>query len=202
MKARTVVLAQGDFPRKGGAPGRILAAAKRVVACDGAATAYRRRFGRWPDVIVGDLDSLKNGKGAPCVVKVDDQETNDLTKALDYCAAQGWRDVVIVGATGKREDHTLGNVFRALAAGVPIMSDYGSFHPVCGTATFRAPKDAGVSVFAPDPETKMTSRGLQWPLDGVRFTNLFTATLNRTTGARFKVTSDRPVFVYVANGQN
>ena len=202
MKARTVVLAQGDFPRKGGAAARILATAKRVVACDGAATAYRRRFGRWPDVIIGDLDSLKGAQGAPLVVKVDDQETNDLTKALDYCAGQGWHDVVIVGATGRREDHTLGNVFRALAVGVPVVSDYGTFHPVCGTASFRALKDTGVSVFAPDPKTKMTSRGLKWPLDGVRFTTLFTATLNRTAGARFSVTSDRPVFVYVANGQN
>ena len=198
MKARTVVLAQGDFPRKGGASERFLTAAKRVVACDGAATAYRRRFGRWPDVIVGDLDSLQNGKGAPCVVKVDDQDANDLTKALDYCAAQGWCDVVIVGAVGKREDHTLGNVFRALAAGVPIATDYGMFRPVCGTASFRSHRDAGVSVFAPDPDTKMTSRGLKWPLDGVRFENLFCATLNRTTAARFSVTSSRPVFVYVA----
>ena len=195
--AKTVILAQGDFPRKGGAAWGLLAAAKRVVACDGAAAAYRRRFGRWPDVIVGDLDSLRTHKGAPLVVRIDDQDTNDLMKALGYCAGRGWRDVVIVGATGRREDHTIGNVFRALEAGVPIVTDTGAFRPVNGRATFRTRKDAGVSVFAPDPETKMTSEGLKWPLAGVRFTNLYCATLNRTAGVRFTVTSDRPVYVYI-----
>ena len=200
---KTVVLAQGDFPRKGGAAWRLLADAGRVVACDGAARIYRRRFGRWPDVIVGDLDSVKLPKVVDSlVIRMPEQETNDLAKALGYCVAQGWRDVVVVGATGKREDHTLGNVFRALAAGVSIVSDYGSFRPVCGVASFRARKDAGVSVFAPDPATKMTSKGLKWPLDGVRFTNLACATLNRATGSRFTVKSDRPVLVYVAVGQN
>ena len=195
--AATVILAQGDFPRKGGAAARLLAAAKRVVACDGAATAYRRRFGRWPDVIVGDLDSLKGRRGAPCVVRVDDQETNDLAKALDYCAAQGWRDVVIVGATGKREDHTLGNVFRALAYGCEIVTDHGRFVPLCGKATFMVPKGVAVSIFAPDPKTRMTSKGLEWPLDAVRFRNLYCATLNRATASRVMLTATKPVSVFI-----
>ena len=44
----TVILAAGDFPRRGGAAWRLLKSATRVVACDGAANAYRRRFGAWP----------------------------------------------------------------------------------------------------------------------------------------------------------
>jgi hypothetical protein len=43
----------------------------------------------------------------------------------------------------------------------------------------------------------MTSRGLEWPLDGVRFDNLYCATLNRATAARICVTTTRKVFVYV-----
>lgn len=200
MKSKTVILANGDFPRKGGVAWRLLASADRVVACDGAARAYRRRFGRWPSVIVGDLDSLGRARVEGCrVIRVDEQETNDMAKALRLCAKEGWTDPVVLGATGKREDHTLGNVFRGLAAGVPIVTDHGTFHPVCGRASFVAPVDSGVSVFAPDPRTRMTSRGLRWPLDGVRFDSLYGATLNRTTTGRFSVTSDRPVYVYVAD---
>ena len=44
----------------------------------------------------------------------------------------------------------------------------------------------------------MTSRGLEWPLDGVRFENLYCATLNRATAAVVTLTSDRPVFAYLA----
>ena len=195
--AKTVILAQGDFPRRDGRPWQLLASAKRVVACDGAAAAYRRRFGRWPDVIVGDLDSLKSRPKGVEVVRVAEQETNDLEKAMALCRTRQWRDVVIVGATGRREDHTLGNVFRALAAGVPIVTERGVFHPVCGAASFRTRPDAGVSVFAPDPATRMTSKGLRWPLAGVRFANLYCATLNRASGRRVAVTSDRPVSVFV-----
>ena len=203
MKASTVILANGDFPKKGGAAWQLLAEATRVVCCDGAADAYRRRFRKWPTVIVGDMDSL----GGPCfraaahaaaeIVRIPDQETNDLEKAMALCARRGWRAPVIVGATGKREDHTIGNVFRALAAQVPIVTDSGVFHPVCGRATIRTFRGVGVSVFAPDPRTRMTSTGLQWPLAGVRFDSLYRATLNRASSARLTVTSDRPVFVFV-----
>ena len=197
MKSSVVIVANGDFPKKDGAAGRLLAAAKRVVCCDGAADVYRRRFRKWPDVVIGDFDSL-GAKRVPCRVIHDaDQDTNDLEKAMAYCAKQGWRDPVIVGATGKREDHTLGNVFRALDWGCEIVTDTGRFVPVSGKASFKVAKGTAVSVFAPDPKTRMTSRGLEWPLAPVKFRNLYCATLNRATGARFEVTGNRPVMVYV-----
>ena len=197
MEDRTVILANGDFPKKGGAAWKLLAAAKRVVACDGAADAYRRRFRKWPDVIVGDFDSVR-ARSVSCRVIYDaDQDTNDLEKALVYCVKQGWRQPVIVGATGKREDHALGNVFRALDYGCEIVTDTGRFVPVCGRAAFKVAKGTAVSVFATDPKTRMTSQGLEWPLDDVKFKNLYCATLNRATGTRVTLTSTRPVLVYV-----
>ena len=204
--SRTVILAAGDFPRKGGAAWKLLAGATRVVACDSAADAYRRNFRKWPDVIIGDLDSFRNltafrrsGTDRPTIVKVSDQETNDLEKAMAYCAKQGWHKPVIVGATGKREDHTIGNVFRALAYGCEIVTDTGRFVPVRGKTTFKVAKGAAVSVFAPDPKTRMASKGLEWPLDEVRFRNLYCATLNRATGTRIVLTSTHPVTVYIAS---
>ena len=197
MKPLTVILANGDFPKKGGAAWKLLVAARRVVCCDGAADAYRRRFGCWPAVVVGDLDSFRRRR-LPCRVVHDaDQETNDLEKATAYCSKEGWRNVVVVGATGKREDHAIGNVFRALAQQVPIVTDFGTFHPVCGRKTLKAAKGKGVSVFAPDPKTHMTSTGLAWPLDGVKFRNLFCATLNRATASRVTISSDKPAYVYI-----
>ena len=197
MKSSAVIVANGEFPKKGGASWRLLAAAKRVVCCDGAADAYRRRFRKWPAVIIGDLDSLR-GRSVPCRVIHDaDQNTNDLEKAMAYCAKQGWRKPVIVGATGKREDHTLGNVFRALDYGCEIVTDHGRFIPLCGKASLRVAKGAAVAIFAPDPKTRMTSKGLEWPLDTVRFRNLYCATLNRATASRAVLTATRPVSVFI-----
>ena len=198
----TVILANGEFPKRGGAGWKLLADAAQVVCCDGAAAAYRRRFGRWPTAVVGDLDSLGRAadvaaRDGAVVVRIADQETNDLEKAIGYCASRGWRSPVIVGATGKREDHTLGNVFRALERGLEIVTDCGRFVPVCGRRTLHLAKGAGVSVFAPDSRTRMTSKGLQWPLDGVRFRNLYCATLNRATAKAVVLTSTHPVYAYI-----
>ena len=197
MENRTVILAAGDFPKKGGAAWKLLAGATRVVCCDSAADAYRRVLRKWPDVIVGDLDSF-SGTSCCCTLVVSpDQDTNDLEKAIKYCAAHGWRKPVIVGATGKREDHAIGNVFRALDYGCEIVTDHGRFIPVRGKATLKVAKGAAVSIFAPDPKTRMTSRGLEWPLDDVRFRNLYCATLNRATSVRVTLTTTRPVSVFI-----
>lgn len=195
---KTVILAAGDFPKKGGAAWRLLESARRVVACDGAANAYRRRFGRWPDFIVGDLDSCRVPKSAADrLVHVAEQDDNDLSKAIAFCRARGWRDLVAVGVTGRREDHTIGNVFRGLEAEVPIVSDFGVFHPVRGKVVLRTSPGTGVSVFAGDVRAKMRSKGLVWPLDDVRFANPYVATLNRADGCRVEVTSNVPAYVYV-----
>ena len=200
----TVILAAGDCPRRGGRAWNLLANSKRIVACDSAAVTYHRRFHKWPDLIVGDLDSLpvrvRNSSEVRFRVVCDaDQDTNDLTKAIHLCRTRGWMDLVVVGATGRREDHTLGNVFRALEAQVPVVTDHGVFHPVCGKASFEVEKGTAVSVFATDPATRMTSRGLQWPLDAVRFTNLYCATLNRATATRVSLTATHPAFVFIAS---
>ena len=198
---RTVILAAGDFPEKGGAAWKLLSAAGRVVCCDGAADAYRRRFRKWPTVIIGDLDSVSrlpsHASRPPLLVRIPDQDTNDLEKAMAYCAERGWKNPVVVGATGRREDHTLGNVFRALDYGCEVVTDTGRFVPVCGKAAFRVARGTAVSIFAPDPRTRMTSKGLEWPLDEVRFRNLYCATLNRATGARVALTATRPVSVFI-----
>ena len=199
MSFDAVLLANGEFPKRGGAAWNLLAAAPRVVACDGAADAYRRRFGKPPLAVVGDLDSLARPPADAEIVRVADQTTNDLAKAADWCRARGWRRLAAVGATGKREDHAIGNVFRALDLGIEVVSDYGRFVPVASRASFRVAKGAAVSVFAPDPATRMTSEGLEWPLDGVAFKNLYCATLNRASASRITLTATRPVLVYIAS---
>lgn len=196
-----VILAAGDFPRRGGEAWRILEGAKRVVACDSAADAYRSRFGKWPTVAVGDMDSAKAAlaAGSGCrTVRIAGQDDNDLAKAAAYCREKGWRYPVVVGACGRREDHAIGNVFLALDLGLEIVTDRGRFVPVCGRKTLSVRPGAAVSVFAPDPATRMESRGLEWPLEGVRFRNLHCATLNRAASSRVTLVSDRPVSVYIS----
>lgn len=199
MSYDAVVLANGEFPKKGGAAWNLLADARRVVACDGAADAFVRRFGKSPSAVVGDMDSVKWFPEGSEVVRVSDQESNDLEKAVRWCRARGWRRLVVVGASGRREDHLIGNAFRALDLGVEMVTEFGRFVPVNGKASLRVAKGSAVSVFAPDRSTRMTSKGLAWPLDGVAFDSLYRATLNRASAARVSLTSTSPVLVFVAS---
>lgn len=197
-RAYTAVLAAGDFPRSGTPAARLFDGAARVICCDGAARIYRRRRGRWPDAIVGDLDSFAGRVAAGCeVVRIAEQETNDLEKAVRFCRERGWPRPIVFGAAGRRADHMLGNYLRAIDLGVEIVDDCGRFTPFCGRRTFRQPPGSAFSVFAPDPRTRMVSRGLVWPLDGLRFENLYCATLNRTNRAVVTLSSDRPAAVYI-----
>ncbi len=199
MSYDAVILANGEFPKKGGEAWGILAAARRVVACDGAADTYVRRFGKAPFAVVGDMDSLRRCPEGSEIVRVPDQETNDLEKSVAWCRVRGWRKLVVVGGSGRREDHLLGNVFRSLELGVEMVTEFGRFVPVCGKASFRVERGTPISVFAPDPKTRARSSGLEWPLDGVVFRNLHCATLNRAAGRRVTISSDRSILVYIAS---
>lgn len=192
--AENVILAAGAFPKKGGEARRILNSAQSVVCCDSAADAFRRNCGREPFAVVGDCDSVK-GRFSN-VVKVEEQDTNDLAKAVRFCREKGIGNLVILGATGKRDDHSLGNIFRALDFAIDVVTDYGRFTALEGTKTYRVKPGAGVSVFAVDPETEMTSNGLKWPLDGVKFENLYCATLNRAVGGEVTLSSTKRVYIY------
>ena len=74
---------------------------------------YHDKVWGQPDIIIGDGDSLSETnrlKYADLIFHNPDQETNDQTKAVQYLLSKGKRKIAIVGATGKREDHTIGNV--------------------------------------------------------------------------------------------
>ena len=196
MNADTVILAAGDFPSAGSRAWGILMEAKRVICCDSAADVYCVKTGREPTAVVGDCDSVRGT--FKTLVRIADQDTNDLAKAVEYCQSHGWSDPVILGACGKREDHAIGNVFRALEYGLDVVTDHGRFTALEAHGAYEVGKGASVSVFATERDTVMTSKGLRWPLDGVKFSNLYCATLNRADADVIELSTNRRVYVYVA----
>jgi thiamine pyrophosphokinase len=143
---------------------------------------------------VGDLDSLNDGlvtRFADRIHLDESQETNDLTKAVTWCREMGYKDIVIVGATGKREDHTLGNV-SLLAdyikdVNVIIITDTGIFRPFLKSSEISSFPGQQVSIFSIDPGTEVTSHGLRYPLTRTKITNWWFATLNEALGDSFSI---------------
>jgi len=190
--AKTAILANGLFPT-GGVPLEALRAAERIVCCDGAAGKLAAS-GRDPTWIVGDLDSLSEetrGRYQDRLVRVAEQQTNDLSKAFRFCLSKGWRELTILGATGLREDHTLSNlsllVDFAREASVQMLTDTGWFTPIPGSSRLPSFPGQQVSVFSFDPAVAVYAEGLKYPLDGVRFTRWWNAALNEACGDDFRL---------------
>lgn len=200
MKIEAVVLANGDYPTNP-LPLKVLAEAPYVVCCDGGADEYIRR-GHTPDVIIGDGDSLSEEnrtKHADILHRISDQETNDQTKAVHYLMAQGKRRIAIVGATGKREDHTLGNLsllidYMRAGGEVRTYTDYGIFIPCQGTRTFPCHPGQQISIINFNAR-KLHGKGLVYPLSD--FTNWWQGTLNECTGTEFTVEAEGEYLIMI-----
>ena len=183
----TILLANGQFPQAP-LPLNLLRNAERIVCCDGAA-AKLLDAGMKPDFVVGDLDSLpasvRTQLSCP-LIHIRDQETNDLNKAFRFCMENHWDDITILGATGEREDHTLGNLsllpaFTEQCPSVQIVTDTGYFFALLHSGSLQCPVGTAISIFAFDTETPITSRGLQYPLVNFIPKRWWQATLNVAT---------------------
>ena len=176
-----VILANGDYP-SASIPLQILGEAPYVVCCDGGANEYIAQ-GRLPDVIIGDGDSLSEEnriKYASLIHHNPDQETNDQTKAIQFLLAQGKKRIAIVGATGKREDHTIGNIsllmeYMRMGINARMYTDYGVFIPCRNTSTLECRVGQQMSIFNFTAK-EMKAKGLAYPI--YDFTTWWQGTLN------------------------
>lgn len=199
-RSEVVILADGDFPT-GVVAAALLHNALRVVCCDGAAVRFTAQGGV-PQAIVGDGDSLPaelRARYADCIVHVAEQESNDLTKAVRYCMEQGWREMVILGATGRREDHTLGNIslllnYMELGVAVRMVTDYGLFDPVAGEVAVESYAGQQVSLFA-DRRAVIRGVGLKYPLP-THLSGWWSGTLNEALGDVFTLRVTEPSLLY------
>ena len=191
----TVILANGAFPRHS-VPLSFLRKASRIICCDGA-TETLLEYDLEPDYIVGDLDSLSQElqqRYSHCLHHDPDQYTNDLTKSVNFCAEKQWNEITILGATGKREDHSLGNISLltdyAAYVKVQMITDYGVFTPLLKSARFESFAGQQVSVFSLMPDTVFTFHGLKYPLTGQTISSWWQGTLNEAIGNEFSIDMD------------
>ena len=201
-RTATVILAAGDYPKSPAALS-VLRGAERVICCDGAAAAYVASEGRQPWRVVGDCDSLPAALRrdlGPALVHIAEQETNDLTKAVSYAADRGYRAMTILGATGRREDHTLGNIsllvdYMRRGLDVQMITDHGTFIPC--RDTYRSDDvtpGTQVSIFS-FGATRLSADGLRYPLHDL--TNWWQGTLNEVTASSLTIRAEGDFLVFI-----
>lgn len=195
-----VVVGGGDFPSHP-LPLQLIGETERVVCCDGAANEFLVR-GLCPWRVVGDCDSLSaeaKQEFSDIIRRNPDQETNDQTKAVTYLAEKGMRRIAIIAATGRREDHTLGNIsllieYMRQGLDVRIYTDYGVFVPCRDTCVFECPTNTAVSIFSFGTHG-MQAEGLRYPLRD--FTSWWQGTLNTTETPTFTIRCKGEYLVYM-----
>jgi thiamine pyrophosphokinase len=186
-----LLLADGNFPTH---PKAIacLQKAETIVCCDGAAQKLLD-FGREPDFIVGDFDSVTQSlqhRFHNRLIHIPDQETNDLTKGFRFCLKQGATHITILGATGLREDHTLGNIsllmdYAQLLPSVNMMTDFGTFIVLHHSGEIESYVGQQISLFSIKPTLRITSTNLKYPLIDLPLANWWQGTLNESLSTHF-----------------
>jgi len=200
-KADAVILANGEFPSSE-IPLSILHRSPYIVCCDGAVNKLAGTSIR-PDAIVGDCDSLSiqnREKYANIIHQVKEQDTNDLTKSVHFCIENGKKNIIILGATGNREDHTIGNIslladYSHLTDEICMITNYGVFNAINEDTIFESYAGQQVSLFSLVP-TEITSQHLKYPIDHQIFTSWWQATLNEAESNNFTIYTKNKIIVF------
>ena len=202
-----VIFADGDTPAHP-IPLGILRTNRPVIACDNAGMKLIETLHVMPEAIVGDCDSMSpdfRARHKALIHYVAEQDYNDLTKATRYLVthhlspASTPKRVCYIGCTGKREDHTLGNislpVFYRQQFGLDsvMATDFGWFVYAHGACQFACFPNQQVSIINLNC-TRLESQGLQWQT--YAFAQWWQGTVNNALGQAFSLDGDGDYIVY------
>lgn len=200
--AQAIILANGDFPKHPIAQAILKNNLAKLICCDGASN-YLLDQQLIPQTIIGDCDSLtpeNRIKYQHIITHIPDQNTNDLTKAVLFCKNKGISSLIILGATGKREDHTIANIallanYLSLIDKITIITDFGFFHAIQQPSQFESKLGQQVSLFSPSP-TPISTTNLKYALDKQSLLYTWQGALNESLSNHFTISVNEPVIVY------
>ena len=122
------------------------------------------------------------------------EEYNDLQKALKYCMANGYDNILLIGCGGLREDHFIANlsimVMYSERLNLAMLTEHGVFNVMRGKGTFASFPGMQVSVFARNSQTKLTFQGLKYPVNNRSFNWLWEGSLNEAVEESFTVKAE------------
>ncbi len=169
---------------------RIAGRADLVVCADGGAN-HAGRLALRPDVILGDLDSIRPSVrkrfSGVTTLRIADQNSTDLEKAIRYCLRRRCSSIDVLGATGGRIDHTAGNLgcFKKFGyrCALTFIDDDGELSMVGKRISLQTRKRELISLIPLERCTGVTTKNLLYPLrNGALELGVREGTSNRATG--------------------
>lgn len=175
---KIAVLANGTWDPIWG--DQVLSEVDYLICADGGAN-YAILSGRIPDLLIGDLDSiktenLKRCEEMGCVIErypCHKDETDlelALSKAKERASFVGEREILLYGSTGKRIDHLLGNLGLMLAYAkkgfrLRIVDPEHEIWILHGREQIRGSQGQEISLISLLGRAVVTTEGLYYPLE-------------------------------------
>jgi len=208
---RAIIIASGR-PSGGEVWKRWVTTGDLIVGADGGAV-QALAWGRVPDVVIGDLDSLPDqaratlaAGGCEFIVHPRAKDATDLELALTHVADHGYQEAIILGALGGRLDHMVANLLllalpRFAAVRVRIVDDREEALLVQdgGAVAIEGLPGEVVSLLPLGGNASgVTTAGLAWALDGdtMRFGSS-QGVSNQMTGSTARITVEHGCLLVV-----
>lgn len=172
---KCILLANGQAPKK--SVFRLLnkAGYNTLFCADGGAdTAYK--LGLVPNFIIGDFDSvnystLKYFENKSSIIQIKRQNDTDVEKCLKHAGKIGFNDVILLGGTGDRLDHSFCNLGIVLkysdSINVKVIHDKSLLAVYSGNIILTTIPGETISIYGFDSKTKFISNGLKYPLKNI-----------------------------------
>jgi len=127
-----------------------------------------------PDLVTGDFDSIDNIPTHIEAINTYDQNFADFHKTLSILEERGYKNIDVYGASGREQDHFLGNISTALqwkdSLNLRFFDDYGSYVFIDKTFTKSDVKGKIVSLIPFPTATGICTKGLLYPLNNESLT--------------------------------
>jgi thiamine pyrophosphokinase len=138
-----------------------------ICATDGA-YQYLKKHNITPNFIAGDFDSLQEIPKEIEVIKTPNQDFTDFDKILQILFDKGFNHIDVFGASGKEQDHFLGNLHTAIQFKEKLKLTFFDNHSryfLADKSTALANCKGKIVSLVPFPCAKnIFTEGLQYPL--------------------------------------
>jgi thiamine pyrophosphokinase len=122
-----------------------------------------------PDFIAGDFDSLENLPTDIDVIETPNQDFTDFDKILQIIFDKGFYTIDVFGASGKEQDHFLGNLHTAIQwkekLKITFFDHYGRYFLAEKHTEIKDCLDKTVSLIAISSVKNIQTTGLLYPLN-------------------------------------
>lgn len=150
-----------------------------VICADGGLEKVKG-LGLMPDLILGDFDSVSasvleryKSLNIETVTFPPEKDYTDMELAITHAVKKGFKDIVLVGASGTRLDHTVANMlliekYHKIGINIVILDNNNLIQMVTNNMTIPFRKNHFVSIMPLSESIEgLTLEGFEYPLNNI-----------------------------------